>query len=266
MDNNNPAKKKSKNVIVAVVLVSILAILIGVFVFLLSGYLKSVKDDELSVDAQPVEALDIVDAGSDTGALEAKEITNPSNNLFDMIFVLNGVEYQFPLKTSDFLANGWSFVDETKADEMVVYGEYKSCILVSGSNIIRVCSYNPSSEDTKTVDCYVGSVSPIVVNSFILPCNITLHKSTRFDTASAYGMPNSNSGDVRWYYGEPDKYVLGASESTIELMYNQTPLIQVKYDENCEKTGSDDNDIVKYIELEWYDLDVEAKYAERSAE
>ncbi len=264
MDSYNPEKKKNRNIAVAVVLVSVLVILMGVFVFLLVGYINSIKNDELSTDAQPVSVLDIVDADSDTGAIETKEVTNPSTNLFDMIFVLNGVEYQFPFKTSDLLANGWSFVDETDADVSVSYGDFESGILVSGNNIIRFCAYNPSTADTKVVDCYVGSVSPVIVGNFILPCNISLHKSTRFDTASAYGMPNSESGDVRWYYGQIDEFELVAEQSNIEMMYNQTPLIQVKYDENCEKTGSNDNDIVKYIELEWFDLDAEAKYAERS--
>lgn len=247
-------QKSKKNKIVIIILSVIVAVLAAAFVYFLVGYLNQVSN------GASAENVTLIDTGN-VALKKSPEITNPSDSLDDMLFVINGEEYQFPLKLEDFTENSWETMNEDDKDRIIPAGEYTYARLYCGEKEMVLAFYNPTEKDAPIEDCYVGRIEPIWVD-VILPGNITTHKSTRLEVKEALGMPNSDSTHTYWHYGEE-------TEDNMFINYalnNESPYITLKFDEECYENGAKDDDVLKYVDIQWFDPDVESKQNEGGAE
>ncbi|MBP5492291.1 MAG: hypothetical protein J6Y08_05550 [Clostridiales bacterium] len=82
---------------------------------------------------------------------------------------LNGQEYDFPMKVSDLLDNGWEYEkDIFKDDKVPSYDWYKYQVdLKLKKATLTLEVYNDSDEEVLVKDCLVGSLT---INSFSGPC------------------------------------------------------------------------------------------------
>lgn len=239
-----PKKKKTAIIIVAVVL----AVLLAVFVFFLVKYLDHVKNGPAEVPE------DLVKVAEAVAVEEAPEITNSADSLDDMVFVINNVEYQFPIKFEEFIANGWDSQYETDKDYVLKAGETVSVRVYCGEKEMVLDMFNPTKKGMKLSECFVGSINPVWVD-VILPGNIKTYESTRREVKDALGMPDSDSYHIWWHYGEIDDGAFIANE-------NKTPYIELKFDDNT-KDKPKDGDLLKYVRIQWYDPDAAEKYEDK---
>jgi|GEM_PF-4333161 len=247
-----PKKKLGTKKIVFIAAALIIAVLVLVFGIFLVKYLKAADSGEKNTQIEFVEAEGEVE--------EAKEATNPSTSLEDMLFVINGVEYQFPLKIDDFTSNGWKMNSDDIAETVVEAQKTHYFSLTCGDSRISVGVFNPTEKKQKVIDCYIGEIS-VKWADVVLAKNITPHKSTRKEIKEAYGMPNSTSSHVYWRYGEFSKNTFLTYDSQ-----NAETIVTLKFHDDCSKNGSKDGDLLMFVKIQWYDPDVQKKYAERSGE
>lgn len=234
--------------------ISIVLILIVGVVFLVMYLSESKKAEEA-----PAADAGLVLVTDESGINDMREEAVSSDNLVDMAFIINGIEYQFPLKLQDFTVNGWSLSAEGGENDSIPAGGTLSHTFVSGDQSFNVVFFNPTSSALPVKDCYIGEVSSTWID-ITLAKNITTHASTRADVIAAYGQPLGGSTPPFYYYG---------TYSSDEMYYNY-PMMNTKqfytfkFDENTAETGGSDSDKLLYVNIQWYDPDAVNRYNERS--
>lgn len=252
-----PQKKKlSKNAVAGIIITCVFAVILSVFAFYLIRYSTEVKKAPEAASA-PADLVTVNDNEASVG--EVKEADNSSESLEEMVIVIGGVEYQFPLKISDFTANGWIHSDTEFVLNPLAPNETKTITLNLGEDSMDVVLFNPTSSTLEITECFIAEISSNWVD-FILAKNITTHTSTRAEIIEAYGTPAQGSNDVYLYYGNVDDFVLDYP------IKSTTPIVTLKFDENCVENGAKDTDVLLYVNVQWYNPDVEELYGERSAE
>lgn len=254
--DNKPPKKKKKHTAAFVILTLIFTVVLGVFAFYFIKYTTEVKKVPEPVSA-PVGLVNVNSENAQVGDIQ--EITNDSQSVYDMTFIIGGVKYSLPMKLSDFQADGWIYNDTDYNKKTVPAGETKMIMLHLGEYSIDVTLFNPTSSDLSPEECFIGEISSTWAE-FILPKNITTHKSTRADIIEAYGNPDSEYLNIYMYYG----YSQNEFAFYEYPMDSTVPAITFKFDEDCYSNGAKDTDVLKYVNIQWYDPDVVTKYNERS--
>lgn len=240
------SKKNQKNRVIILSVAVILGVAVGILVFMLIKYFTNGGDVPSQTEFEEMD-----------GVVEEqfKAVTNPSTSLNDLVFVLEGVEYRFPLQVKDLLADGWT-LDDYNSKVTVESGQKESVYLVCGNSLIDVDIYNPSNKDMSIEECYVGELG-VKWADVVLPCNICPGVSTRLDIKKAYGMPEEHLEHVLWYYGELDE-----DNEDLFLSYpvnNEKPVITLKFSEDCAEDGPKDGDLLLYADIQFFDPQAHTK-------
>ena len=254
VNHTPPKKKKSKTTAVIIILSFIFAIVIAVFAFFFAKYLSETKKAE----SAPADS-GLVDVTNEGGITDIREADISSENLEDMAFIINGIEYRFPLKLDDFTVNGWSLSVDGGENDSIPAGGTLSRTFVCGNDSFNVVFFNPTGASLAVKDCYIGEISSTWVD-ITLAKNITTHASTRADIVNAYGQPVDGSSAPYYYYGS---YSAQQMSNNYPVM-NTLPFYTLKFDENTASTGASDSDKLLYVNIQWYDPDAVNRYNERS--
>ncbi|MBQ3149646.1 MAG: zinc ribbon domain-containing protein [Clostridia bacterium] len=174
----------------------------------------------------------------------------------DMKFILGGVEYQLPVKVSEFVDNGWCFGDNI--DEIVFApGERRTAKPDRGSTQVFVEIYNPDTKSEKKVtDCYIGLIN-FTWADVRLVGGITPLLSTRAEVYKVFDSPiHKETSAYAWRYC-PAEY---KHTDTFDWDETGAPLVTLRFKVDDDGVERGDDYLVS-VEMSNFDENILKKEA-----
>ncbi len=127
-----------------------------------------------------------------------KTFENTSEDWEEGIFVLDGVEYQLPIKISELEKSGWEA--DRKVPDFLEEDEYFTCSYIKGNHVIYVDIFCLEEDEAEFSDCCVTNITfrwadPILAN------NIISQISTKEEVLDSFGEPDRDY-DIFLQYGK----------------------------------------------------------------
>ena len=168
---------------------------------------KDDKDDK-NDDASASQAI-VNDEGEEflTLAKEGGKVVKDAAPLGSNTVVLDGKSYEFPLRVSALLEDGWAFSSgfefENEFDANATTNLISFYLVKDGNEIELDSVYNDSDEVSEIEDCLLTGFRIDYFDidegsEFVFPGGITI-ESTSLDVLNIFGNPNNNSNFERGY-------------------------------------------------------------------